>query len=224
MSGRPHAEYFPGIDGLRAVAVLSVLLFHLNSLLPAGFVGVDVFFVISGFVVASAAVDLPATKFRYFVAAFYARRLIRIAPALIACLLATMLVMTMIVPVAPDGRLTETNTKTGLAALLGFSNVVLSTSSNDYWSPRAELNPFTHTWSLGVEEQFYLVFPFLYFMWLRGFKKGASSVLIFAMVCSVAVAIWWAARGQSLSIHSFLDFGSWALAWHCSFLGTGGVR
>lgn len=190
-----HGEYFAGIDGLRALAVLSVLLYHLNGLVPAGFVGVDVFFVISGFVVAAAAADLPGDRFSAFLTSFYARRLLRIAPALIVCLLVSMLVMALIVPVAPDGVLSEMNTKTGLAAFFGFSNMVLAFSANDYWSPRSEFNPFTHTWSLGVEEQFYLVFPFLYFMWLRGRRRLAACVLAVLMVLSLFSAIRWVDAG-----------------------------
>lgn len=190
-----HGEYFAGIDGLRAVAVLSVLLYHLNALIPAGFVGVDVFFVISGFVVAAAAADLPGDRFGAFLTSFYARRLLRIAPALIVCLLVSMLVMALIVPVAPDGVLGEMNTKTGLAAFFGFSNMVLAFSANDYWSPRSEFNPFTHTWSLGVEEQFYLVFPFLYFMWLRGRRRLAAGVLAGLMALSLLSAIRWVDAG-----------------------------
>jgi peptidoglycan/LPS O-acetylase OafA/YrhL len=192
MSSGARLSYVPAIDGLRALAVLSVLIFHLGGLLPAGFVGVDVFFVISGYVVASAAKDLPASSFREFVIGFYARRLIRIAPALICCLLVSMAVMAFIVPVAPDGRLTEINTKTGLSAFWGFSNFVLAGSSNDYWSPRAELNPFTHTWSLAIEEQFYLLFPLIYFTWLKGRQGLAKIILLGAIAASLAIAIGFA--------------------------------
>jgi len=194
MSSGVRLSYVPAIDGLRALAVMSVLIFHLGGLLPAGFVGVDVFFVISGYVVASAAKDLPAGSIREFVIAFYARRLLRIAPALICCLLVTMVVMACIVPVAPDGRLTEINTKTGLSAFWGFSNFVLAGSSNDYWSPRAELNPFTHTWSLAIEEQFYLLFPLIYFTWLKGMRRLAKIILVAAVIASLVMVVVWATR------------------------------
>ncbi|MFG6487504.1 acyltransferase family protein [Roseateles sp. BYS78W] len=194
MNKNRDAHYVPAIDGLRAIAVLSVLFFHLGGWLPGGFVGVDVFFVISGYVVASAAAGLPATSFREFLLAFYARRLIRIAPALVGCLLVTMAVMACIVPVLPDGRLTEINTKTGLAAFWGISNVVLAAGSNDYWSAGSELNPFTHTWSLAIEEQFYLVFPFVYFMWLAGRRRLAKLFLVTAVAASLGAAIIYASQ------------------------------
>ena len=192
MSSGQGVAYVPAIDGLRAVAVLSVLFFHFGGWLPGGFVGVDVFFVISGYVVASAARDLPVGSIRQFVVEFYSRRLLRIAPALICCLFVTMVVMACVVPVSPDGRLTETNTKTGLAAFWGFSNFILSGSANDYWSPKAELNPFTHTWSLAIEEQFYLLFPLVYFAWLKGARRLARGGLAVAVIASLMVAAAWA--------------------------------
>ena len=178
MSVRPHSDssdYFPAIDGLRAVAVLSVLLFHLNDMVPAGFIGVDVFFVISGFVVANAASSLPVVSLGGFMASFYARRLLRIVPALVACLVVSMTLATLFIP--GGGWLSGTNTRTGMAAFFGFSNIVLSLTAGDYWSPRAEFNPFTHTWSLGVEEQFYLLSPFLLYAWLRGHRRPVAVIL-----------------------------------------------
>lgn len=209
MNKSGDAHYVPAIDGLRAIAVLSVLFFHLGGWLPAGFVGVDIFFVISGYVVASAAAGLPATSFWEFLLAFYARRLIRIAPALVACLLVTMAVMACIVPVLPDGRLTEINTKTGLAAFWGISNFVLAAGSDDYWSVGAELNPFTHTWSLAIEEQFYLVFPFVYFTWLAGRRNLAKLLLATAVVASLITAVIYA--GQSVFSFYLLPTRFWEL-------------
>lgn len=193
-------SYFVAVDGLRAIAVMSVVLYHLNGFIPAGFVGVDVFFVISGFVVANAAVSLPLTSLKNFMAAFYARRLLRIVPALIICLLFSFCVATMIIP---GGWLSETNTKTGLAAFFGFSNIVIALTTGDYWSPRAEFNPFTHTWSLGVEEQFYLLAPFLLFGWLKGFRKSASFVLaVFALASLVAASLTSTSASRVLAFYS----------------------
>lgn len=201
------SNYFGGIDGLRAVAVLSVLLYHLNGSVPAGFVGVDVFFVISGFVVANAATSLPTQTLGNFMAAFYARRLLRIVPALVVCLLVTMTLATLLVP--GGGWLSATNTKTGMAAFFGFSNVVLSLTAGDYWSPRSEFNPFTHTWSLGVEEQFYLLSPFLLFAWLRGHRRWAAAILGTLALASLVAA----SLAVSPSAHIFAFYSLHARFW-----------
>jgi peptidoglycan/LPS O-acetylase OafA/YrhL len=151
--------YIPAIDGLRAVAVGSVILYHLwPAALPGGFTGVDIFFVISGFVVTGsmAGKDFPSLKALLF--AFYARRLIRIMPALVAMLLVAILATQLFVP---DAWLSNSVAVTGKLAFAGLSNIGLAFDSDSYFGPQAGYNPFTHTWSLGVEEQFYLLFPFL---------------------------------------------------------------
>lgn len=144
--------YRTELDGLRALAVLGVLINHANSAwLPGGFLGVDCFFVLSGYVVARSWISHQgeATK------NFYVRRLRRLQPALVVMLLGSCLMSW------PIGILTNSHTSTGLASLVGVSNLNLLSQSLDYFGPSAADNPFTHTWSLGVEEQFYLLFPFL---------------------------------------------------------------
>lgn len=166
-------NYIPGIDGLRAVAVLAVMLYHLDpAFLPGGFSGVDVFFVISGYVVSRSLSREAAPNFIHFTLKFYARRIIRIFPALIAFLIAASIITTLVVP---SSWLSDTNQMTALAAFLGASNIALILYSDGYFSPRAEFNPFVHTWSLGVEEQFYLVFPFIFFIWLKYRERKNSS-------------------------------------------------
>lgn len=177
----PHV-YYPAVDGLRAIAVVAVVLYHVGAIIPAGFIGVDIFFVISGFVVASAATNLPSTTFSEFLSSFYARRVLRIVPALVVVILTSFAVDSMIVP---DAWLSDANAKTGLAALFGLSNVFLAFTANDYWSPRTEFNPFTHTWSLGVEEQFYLIFPLLFFGWVRGRRLVVTGLLSALVVVSL---------------------------------------
>ncbi|MDQ0010636.1 peptidoglycan/LPS O-acetylase OafA/YrhL [Luteibacter jiangsuensis] len=161
----PH-PYLPYIDGLRAIAVAAVVIYHLHGdWLPGGFAGVDVFFVISGFVVSASLAARERTSFRSFGLYFIARRLQRIAPALIVCLLVTTLVCALLIP---DAWLSEGNERTGRYAFFGLSNVVLARGTNSYFSPISEYNPYTHTWSLGVEEQFYLLFPLLFWTWTFG--------------------------------------------------------
>ncbi|MBV5290890.1 MAG: acyltransferase [Curvibacter lanceolatus] len=162
---RPNASYRPDIDGLRAVAVLAVLVFHLRaSALPGGFLGVDVFFVISGYVVTGSLLGQRGLGFWRLIGEFYAKRFARILPALCAVLLASALGATLLVP---QSWLSELSDKTGLYAYLGLSNWVMQSNADTYFAPRAEFNPYTHTWSLGVEEQFYLLAPLLIYAFMR---------------------------------------------------------
>lgn len=159
-------SYIPEIDGLRALAVLSVLFFHLKaSLIPGGFSGVDVFFVISGYVVSGSLAKEGDSGFWRFATDFYSRRIIRIYPALVLCLLVTTVLHCLLIP---PSWLSVSSAKTGLAAFFGWSNFALIQYSDGYFSPRVEFNTFTHTWSLAVEEQFYLLFPAIFLIWLKG--------------------------------------------------------
>lgn len=155
---KPTPAYIPGIDGLRAIAVLAVLIYHADYLpwLPGGFTGVEMFFVISGYVISQSLSERTATGFGDYVLTFYRRRLLRLLPALLVVLMVSFLLSAMLLP---QVWLSEQNNRTGMAAFLGLSNFVLAFNSETYFSPSVELNPYLHTWSLGVEEQFYLLFP-----------------------------------------------------------------
>lgn len=173
---RHHASYRPDIDGLRAIAVLAVLVFHLRaSALPGGFLGVDVFFVISGYVVTGSLLGQHGVGFWRLIAEFYARRFARILPALCGGLLATSLVASLLVP---QSWLSGFSESTGLYAYFGLSNWVMQTNADTYFAPRAEFNPYTHTWSLGVEEQFYLLAPLLIYAFMRWGQQGARARLL----------------------------------------------
>ena len=214
-----NTVYRNDIDGLRALAVISVMLYHLSgAILPGGFVGVDIFFVISGFVVSASLAnvanerDVHLLRFDRFVAFFYARRLARIGPALILVLLTTALFATLFVPRA---WLSEFNERTGLYAFYGLSNWVLQTNVDTYFAPRAEFNPYTHTWSLGVEEQFYVVFPFLFFLWVAArrtlTRRIATASLIGLGVASLVGCIW-AMENAPTSAFYGIVFRFWELA------------
>lgn len=192
------APYFPYIDGLRAFAVLSVVLYHLHGpWLPGGFIGVDVFFVISGFIVSASVAHFKGGGIFSFLGFFYARRIKRIFPALIVCLLATALLVALFVP---QSWLSSVNQQTGLSAFFGLSNFVLARTGRDYFAPTTEFNPYTHTWSLAVEEQFYVVFPFLFLAWLAGKRWRWVSVGLLAagIVASVAYS-WWQSAADPTS-------------------------
>ena len=150
--------YRPALDGLRAVAVYLVVAFHAGIAdFEGGFIGVDLFFVLSGFVVTNVLlVELDDTG-RIRLRRFYARRMRRLTPAALVCVLATALMMTLIVPLAE--RLSFVGD--ARAALLYFANWHFLAASNDYFADAVDASPFLHFWSLSIEEQFYLGFPLL---------------------------------------------------------------
>lgn len=189
MSAGPVSQkssYRPEIDGIRALAVISVIITHFdNNLLPSGYLGVDIFFVISGYVVSSSLYNSSAENFSEFILGFYSRRVKRLVPALILCVLLTSVLICLF---DPNPR---TSLRTGGASLFGLSNFYLLRQATDYFGASAQLNAFTHTWSLGVEEQFYAFFPLIF--WLTGFArrhgKGSRNlvcVLGFLAFCSLA--------------------------------------
>lgn len=186
----PRAStYLPYIDGLRAIAVVAVMIYHLRETwLPGGFSGVDVFFVISGFVVSLSVSHWSGGGISNFMGRFYARRLQRIVPALLVCLLLTSLVSVLVIPRA---WLSSSNELTGLYAFFGLSNYFLAFHNETYFSPIAAFNPYMHTWSLGVEEQFYLLFPLLFFAWTRGGRWRALSTGLIALACLASLTDAW---------------------------------
>ncbi len=167
-------DYLPGIDGLRALAVLAVVVYHTDFLpfFKGGFTGVDIFFVISGYVISRSIYNRPFSGLSQYLSQFYSRRVKRIIPALAACLLVTIVASALFIPSA---WLSNTIDQTGLAAFFGYGNFSLVWNNDGYFSPRVDFNPFLHTWSLAVEEQFYLLYPLIFFVWLR-FGKEKSFV------------------------------------------------
>ncbi len=160
------------IDGLRAVAVLAVIAFHYGpGFVPQGFVGVDVFFAISGYVIALSLSRADFSSWQHFLTGFYKRRVVRLLPALVVCVLLVGLFSRLFIP---DSWLGSNYKKTGLLAFVGLSNFALLADVDGYFDIRTQFNPFLHTWSLAVEEQFYLFFPLLFGLWLRGRARSAG--------------------------------------------------
>ena len=185
-TGAGQIKYRPEIDGLRAFAVVAVIINHFNKwLLPSGYLGVDIFFVISGYVITSSLAGRKSKTFQDFLTGFYERRLKRLVPALLIFVLITSVLISLFNP-DPHNAL-----KTGGVSLFGLSNLYLLKQSTDYFAESTALNPFTHTWSLGVEEQFYLLFPML--IWFSGFGqqnvKGERNLFFWVGVLSVASLI-----------------------------------
>ena len=174
-------NYISSIDGLRALAVIAVMVFHLNpNYLPGGFTGVDIFFVISGYVVARSLSVEKFTTFRGFIKEFYKRRLVRIYPALLACLLITSFIVIFFIP---KFYVSKSIDETGLAAFFGVSNFILALDTESYFSLSTDFNPFVHTWSLGVEEQFYFIFPFIFYFWIGNRFKIFMPLLFVISLC-----------------------------------------
>ena len=174
-------SYRPDIDGLRAVAVLAVVAFHaVPQWLPGGYVGVDVFFVISGFLISGQLIAAAASGKMSF-GGFYARRIRRIFPALMVVLTA--------VAVAGWWLLTPqewSELRRHVAASAIFGNNFMLWSEAGYFDRAAELKPLLHLWSLGVEEQFYLVWPLLIWWWWRREVRWIAAI---AIVVAVSFAI-----------------------------------
>jgi peptidoglycan/LPS O-acetylase OafA/YrhL len=146
--------YRPDIDGLRAVSILLVVGFHAQSwLVPGGFVGVDIFFVISGFLITGIILG-QIEGGRFSALGFYARRIRRIFPALIVVLLATYLIGWFLL--LPDGF---ADLGQNIAASVAFVSNLLQLRQAGYFAPASADNPLLHLWSLGIEEQFYIVWP-----------------------------------------------------------------
>lgn len=177
------------VQGLRALAVALVVAFHTGLPLPGGFIGVDVFFVISGFVITGMLSAEHARTGRVRLSTFYARRVRRILPA-VAVMLSAVAVLGLLLlsPLGPQ----QMTAKTGTAASVFLANVQLAASPAGYFDPVEIRNALLHTWTLSVEEQFYLVYPTLFIgAWslatrLRRSRPSPATVAAVLIVTSIA--------------------------------------
>lgn len=200
-------KYRPDIDALRGVAVLAVLIYHLNDLfLPGGFTGVDIFFVISGFVVTGSLLSHGQEPLGRRLSGFYLRRVRRLLPNLFACIGLTSLATALLVP--PDQ--TRGMFLTAVKSLYGWSNNHLVQAARDYFALDTKLNPFVHTWSLGVEEQFYLVFPIL--LVLCGFGARRTLPLLLGLMALSLAGSLWLTRELPISAYFLMPSRFWELA------------
>jgi peptidoglycan/LPS O-acetylase OafA/YrhL len=192
--GQPHSAlaYRSDIDGLRAIAVLSVIVFHAKlGLFPGGFVGVDVFFVISGYLIASIILR-EEEKGAFSLARFYERRIRRIFPALLVVILFCAGVGALLL--TPNDYLLFG--RSAFAAMSFWSNFYFSRQGG-YFAPAAETQPLLHTWSLGVEEQFYLLAPFLLLVLSRQLKRWRAPIFWALFAASLAVSAWGVYREEA---------------------------
>jgi len=190
-------RYRADIDGLRAVAVCSVLLFHADlGILPGGFVGVDVFFVISGYLITSIILT-EMERGQFSILNFYERRIRRIAPAL-AVVIAASIAIGWFVLTPYDYRHFG---RSVIAAAAFYSNFYFN-SRTGYFAPTAETQPLLHTWSLGVEEQFYLLAPgFLLLLAHARIRKWRMPIFFGLLILSVAISVYGVADGQSWAFY-----------------------
>lgn len=188
------------IQGLRAIAVLIVVLYHVG-LVHGGYIGVDVFFVISGFLMGGLLLREQGTSGRVSVPGFFGRRVRRLLPALAVTTTVTALLGFVLLPV---GKVIDSTARTGQATSLFYANIRLYGLASDYFAGLAEQNPLLHTWSLSVEEQFYFVLPVLM----------AACCLLFARRTALArrsflIAMAVAAAG-SFALSVLLVNGRWS--------------
>lgn len=185
--GEPLKKSFvrEDIQGLRGISVLSVLLYHAwPKLIPGGFVGVDIFFVISGFVITSTILrDFAGEGFSF--ANFYRRRIRRIFPALYFMMFSVLAASWFLLPPYDYIELG----KTALATVAFSSNVIFLKFSG-YFDGPATLKPLLHTWSLAVEEQFYFLYPILLILVHRYSPKRLRSILVIFALASLTLSIW----------------------------------
>jgi peptidoglycan/LPS O-acetylase OafA/YrhL len=179
-------DYRPEIDGLRALAVIPVILFHAGfGVFRGGFVGVDVFFVISGYLITTLILNAKKTG-QFTIAGFYERRARRILPALffvmLACLIPAWLWM------LPDQM---KGFSQSLIAVSAFVSNIFFRNTGGYFDSLAAEKPLLHTWSLGVEEQYYVVFPIVVVLCWRLGRKRLAWIVAAAAIASFGLSEWW---------------------------------
>jgi len=183
-----RSSFRPDIQGLRAIAILLVVGYHMR--LPGfrgGFIGVDVFFVLSGYLITSILVNEMRHSGRIQLGRFYARRARRLLPAAVVTIFGTIALSSLLSPIE---QFATSRTATATAAYV--SNIWFMAKAADYFAPENEANPLLHTWSLGVEEQFYLIWPVIILAGLHG-TTSRRRLLFFVtglLAISFAGCIW----------------------------------
>lgn len=206
-----NSNYRPDIDGLRAIACLAVVLYHaFPGRLPGGFIGVDIFFVISGYLISSILyrhLFNQETPGKVHIVDFYSRRVRRIFPALILVLVTT-LVLGYFVLLPEEYKLLGKHTFGGSTYI---NNFMLYKETGNYFNVDSKFKPLLHLWSLGVEEQFYLVFPI--FLWLI-YKLNLNFVLSLTLFSIISFFINYNAVKHGFVSKAF--FMPWTRFWELS--------
>lgn len=219
------------VQGLRALAVLMVVAFHARLPVSGGFVGVDVFFVISGFVITAMLMREWDTTGGIRLVRFYVRRFKRLTPALALTVGVVMVATVLLSPIGSQ----QIAAKTAMGAMLLAANAVIVRTTGDYFDAPAEANPLLNTWSLSVEEQFYLVFPAILLIgWLLGRRARRPQFVPVVVVGAVGAVSFALAMAGSVGIEIplmpdwFVGFyGPATRAWEFAvgaLLALGGTR
>jgi len=188
-----NPAYRSDVDGLRALAVIAVIVFHANAaVLSGGFAGVDIFFVISGFLI-SGQIARDVERGRFTFTQFYTRRIKRILPVYAVVSLSVSIASLCLLSTSDLVYFTTSLSASRLFA----SNLFFALFSSGYFDPRFELFPLLHTWSLGVEEQFYFAFPLLFVLLLRHQRSRATGISAALLIVFVAISELNASRPSS---------------------------
>lgn len=209
--------YRPHLDGIRAIAVMAVVLYHANVPgLPGGFVGVDVFFVISGYLITGLLLRELETTGSISLVNFVERRVRRLAPALFVVVLATLVAA--MIWLSPIGGEQQGVAKSAIAVVLLWANVYFWQHTGGYFDAPTDSFPLLHTWTLSVEEQFYLLWPLLLLAagwWAR--RRGlvparaVLGLLLAIFACSLAACIWFT-WSQPQAAFFLMPFRAWEFA------------
>lgn len=214
------SRYFRAdIEGLRAVAILLVVAAHYGIPgLRAGFIGVDIFFVLSGYLITGILVREREDTGRIALLRFYANRLRRLLPALATMVVVASTLVWWQLPIMEQ----PAQTRAGAAAMFWVSNFFFAYGDVDYFAAEASSNVFLHTWSLGVEEQFYLVWPLLIgfsFAVAKGEMRRMAGFWLIIAVMSLALCLSWSFSRPMLAFYMMparaWQFAAGALTWLC---------
>ena len=181
-------NYRPEIDGLRAIAVFSVIFYHANfeifnkSLFSGGFLGVDIFFVISGYLITSIILKEIYITNNFSFINFYERRVRRIIPALLFVMICSLPLSYVILLIEPIIDFS----KSIISSIFFISNIYFNFTGNRYGEEHVLFKPFLHTWSLSVEEQFYILFPIFLIIVIKFFKKHLLILLGICFLISIS--------------------------------------
>ncbi len=202
----PAIGYRPEVDGLRAIAVLAVIFFHAGyEQIAGGFLGVDIFFVISGYLITTILYN-ALDRGSFSILKFYERRTRRIVPALL-------LTIVLAFPAAYLLMLPDSleNFGQSVVATILFSNNILLFLKTDYFAPDIAFNPLMHTWSLGVEEQYYIVIPILMYFAYKAGRRRVTATGIAAITLASFLFCLWASRHAPAANFYLIFSRAWQL-------------